>query len=286
MIPVPRELRLWGVLGAAVAALFAVWMLFFPNLVPLFAWNVQPRLAQVFIGVGYIFRTVFFLLFVFEKDWRKLRWTFWGNMLFTGTLLLATLWHADQMRWLSVVAHVWVVFYTYEPLSMIFFSPRDEAARTAHTTTGGPIWRGSRLLLLLEVGVLAQMGLFLIVNPEWLNHRWPWALNPFDARIIAAWFLGWAGWATAIAFAADWDEVRTAMRLQILFSVSVLVSTLFFWGMYDWTRGTTRSTLIGLILIVLGSFLIYWQQERRRPRPTGEGTQTAQAPLTGQDTAP
>ena len=124
MIAMPRSLRLWGLVGALLAALFAVWMLFFPQLIPTaFAWNVQPRAAQAFIGAGYLFRTYFFLLFVFVPDWRQLRWTYYGNLLFTGALLLATLWHADQMHWRSVVAHVWILFYTMEPVIMHFSIP-------------------------------------------------------------------------------------------------------------------------------------------------------------------
>jgi hypothetical protein len=47
----------WGLLGAAAAAWFAVWMLFFPDLVAgTFAWDVHPRYAMAFIGAGYIFR--------------------------------------------------------------------------------------------------------------------------------------------------------------------------------------------------------------------------------------
>jgi hypothetical protein len=47
----------WGLLGAAAAAWFAIWMLFFPQYVPeFFAWDVHPRAAQVFIGAAYSFR--------------------------------------------------------------------------------------------------------------------------------------------------------------------------------------------------------------------------------------
>ncbi len=109
----PRALRLWGVVGALLAAIFAVWMLFFPQLIPTaFAWNAQPRAAQAFIGAGYLFRTYFFLLFVFVADWRLLRWSYYGNLLFTGALLLATLWHAPEMHWLTVDrAHLDRVLY-------------------------------------------------------------------------------------------------------------------------------------------------------------------------------
>ena len=75
----------WGLLGAAAAAWFAVWFLFFPQFVPdYFAWDIEPRFAQVFIGAGYVFRTFFFLNAAFERSWLRLRWIVWGNLVFTG----------------------------------------------------------------------------------------------------------------------------------------------------------------------------------------------------------
>ena len=59
-----HNLRRWGAAWAFFAAVFAIWMFFFPEAIPdHFAWIVEPRLAQVFIGAGYIFRTGFFLAF-------------------------------------------------------------------------------------------------------------------------------------------------------------------------------------------------------------------------------
>ena len=87
----------WGLLGAAAAAWFAVWFLFFPEYVPpYFAWDIEPRFAQVFIGAGYVFRTFFFLNAAFERSWVRLRWIVWGNLVFTGVLLFATYWHAAE----------------------------------------------------------------------------------------------------------------------------------------------------------------------------------------------
>ena len=207
MIPVPRQFRLWGAVGAFFAAVFALWMFFFSSLIPShFAWVVEPRLAQAFIGAGYVFRTFFFLLFVFERDWRKLRWTPWGNLVFTATLLLATIWHAEEVNWRFLVAHLWVILYTLEPVSMFFLIPRRRAAKGEPLTTGGPLGTWLRRLLIFEVAALGLFGLFLVISPAWLDLRWPWALTQFDARIIAAWFLGWAVWAGSMALASDWDE--------------------------------------------------------------------------------
>ena len=88
-IPIPRTLRPWAILGVLLAAAFAVWMFFFPQFIPShFAWVVEPRLAQAFIGAGYVFRTLFFLQFLVLRNWLHVRWTLWGNLAFTGTLLL------------------------------------------------------------------------------------------------------------------------------------------------------------------------------------------------------
>ena len=203
----------WGLLGAAFAALFAIWMLFFPEAVPtLFAWNVQPRFAQVVIGAGYVFRTAFFLNVAFEKDWLRLRWIVWGNLVFTGVLLFATYWHAPEFLWdpfTSPVAHIWIVLYIFEPVVMIYLLPPG-ILRAQAPATGGPIVQPFRWFLVLVTGLLLMFGLLLLLNPEFAATRWPWELNGLDARIVAAWALGWAVWCGTMALATDWDEIRTA----------------------------------------------------------------------------
>ena len=249
------------------AALFAVWMIFFPQYIPAhFAWTVTPRMTQLFIGAGYIFRTYFFALFIFEKDWRKLRWAFVGNMVFTGALMLATLWHADEMHWRTVVGHLWIILYTAEPVTMFLLIPRGETARLAHTTTGGPILPWFRRFLMLEVGITALLGAFLIINPEFFNTRWPWNLNPFDARIMAAWFVGWACWAGAIVLAEDWDEVRLAAIGNIIFGLALTAVNLIFYSQFDHTKPNVNGYVIWIIILTLGMAFFYWQQERRRAR--------------------
>lgn len=266
MIPIPRAMRLWGALGAVVAAVFVVLMFFLPNLIPSrFAWVVEPRLAQAFIGAGYVFRTAFFLQFVLAKNWLHVRWAFWGNLAFTGTLLLATLWHADEMNWRFLLAHLWIIFYTFEPITMIFTAPLDPASRAAHLHSGGPILPWLRRLLIFEVGVFFLFGGLLIVNPQWLDLRWPWDLNEFDARIIAAWFMGWSVWAGTMAMAVDWDEVRLAAGLQILFGLSLTAVLIAFRPEFDFARSPTSTYAGGVVLLTLAMIVFFWLQERRRP---------------------
>ena len=265
-----RAQLVWGLLGAAAAAWFAVWMLFFPDLVPTyFAWNVQPRFAQVVIAAGYVFRTAFFLNVAFEKDWLKLRWIVWGNLVFTGVLLFATYWHAAEFLWnpfVSPVAHIWIVLYVFEPVVMLYLLPPGILRATA-PATGGPILQPFRWFLVFVTGLLLMFGLLLLMNPEFAATRWPWELNGLDSRIVAAWALGWAVWCGTMAFAADWDEVRTAARLFVLLGVALTTVAIIFRDEFVPGRGSAVAftVVIAALTILMASF--HWIQEQRRPTP-------------------
>jgi hypothetical protein len=258
----------WGLLGAAAAAWFAVWFLFFPQYVAeYFAWDIEPRFAQLFIGAGYVFRTFFFLNAAFERSWLRLRWIVWGNYVFTGVLLFATFWHAQEFHWNpfhSPLAHIWVVLYVFEPVVMIYLIPRGTFSAPA-PISGGPLDIWFKRFLVLVTGLLLMNGLLLFLNPEFAATRWAWELNPLDARIVSAWFLGWSVWCGTMAFAQDWDEIRTAARLFILNGVALLVVAVLFRDEFLPGRGTPIGFIVALALGtgVMAAFHVL--QDRRRP---------------------
>jgi hypothetical protein len=270
----PLEQRVWGYLGAAAAAWFAVWMLFFPQSVPThFAWDVQPRYAQVFIGAGYIFRTAFFLYVAREPNWLRLRWIVWGNLAFTGTLLLATFWHIDEFRWPQFVpptAHIWVILYVFEPVTMLYLIPRG-ILRAEGPRLAGPLHPLFRKFLVLVTGLLLMHGLLLVINPEFAATRWPWELNPLDARMVAAWFLGWSAWAGTMAFARDWDEIRAAAALFVLNGLALVGTFIVFGGELRDDTTTIRSYVVGVIALTAAMAAFYVVQERRRARHASAG---------------
>ena len=255
----------WGVTGAFFAGTFAIWMFFFPQSIPtLFAWDVQPRMAQAFIGAGYVFRTAFFLSIALGRDWTQLRWMFWGNFAFTGTLLLATFWHADQFFWdpaQTPLAHIWLILYIFEPVSMLYMVPRG-LFRNPAPAVGGPIWKPFRWFMIATVGLLLSDGLMLVINPEFAALRWPWELNPLDARISAAWFLGWAVWLATMAFARDWTEIRLPSMLFVLNGSALIATFVFFQDEFRdiHTVGAYEWGVIILTVLMTGFFII---QERR-----------------------
>jgi hypothetical protein len=99
-----------------------------------------------------------------------------------------------------------------------------------------------------------------------MDRRWPWSLNPLDARIVAAWFVGWAGWAGGMYFSKSWEEIRLGMQLNILFGVAILGSIVGFWSEFDFSQFTTRSYGLGALVLTAALAYFYWRQER-----TGRG---------------
>jgi hypothetical protein len=267
----------WGMGGAVFAGFFALWLLVLPIPMERFAWTVHPRLAMAFIGAGYIFRTVFFINAATESDWRKLRWIVWGNLAFTGTLLFATFWHASEFHWklawdlltpgVTPFGHIWLILYIFEPGVMLYLFPRGTFALPP-TRTGGPIHPLFRAFLIATAMVLLANGLLLVINPDFTDKRWAWTdgVNELDARIMAAWFLGWAVWCGTMARVRDWDEIRTATRLFILTCAALFIALALNGEGFRHDDVHTPSALLGslaLLTIVTAGF--HWLQERRRP---------------------
>ncbi len=256
-------LRRWGFGGGLIAATFAVWMFSFPELaVSHFAWPVEPRLAQIFIGAGYVFRTGFFFWVALEPAWHRVRWIFWGNLVFTGTLLFATFWNLDRFSWFFVTAHVWIVLYIVEPVVMIYLVPREREMGSPVPTPRGAVQPFLKWFLVAETGLFLTFGLLLVLNPTFADLRWPWALNQLDAQIVAAWLLGWSVWAGTMAFARDWDEIRIGAALQILFGVALLATMVIFFPLFDFARPTTGAYMGLVLILTVAMIFLFWRQER------------------------
>jgi len=111
----------------------------------------------------------------------------------------------------------------------------------------------------------------LFFTPAFANTRWPWELNPFDSRIMSAWFAGVAVWSITMYFMKDWVEVKMGIRAILLFLVGLLVVWLvgaFRYG-YDHTTIAGKQSLVYLLaLVVLLAWLSYsyWRQEQARKK--------------------
>jgi hypothetical protein len=194
----------------------------------------------------------------------------YGNLVFTGTLLFATYWHLDEFHWNPLetpLAHIWIVLYIFEPVAMLYLVPRGVLHSTA-PASGGAIRPALKRFLVVVAGLLLMNGLMIVVNPEFAVRRWPWELNPLDARIVGAWFLGWAFWAGTMAFAEDWDEIKRACQLFMLNGSVLFVAALVFREDFLPGRGTVQGYAGALLLFTIVMAGLYVLQERARPVPS------------------
>jgi hypothetical protein len=268
MLRKPSSIDGVGIVQFFLAAGFVIWLLIWPDTGVNFAWPIPPRLTAMFIGTGFILRTFLGFQLWREKYWYRLRWIKWGNFAFLGVLFVATFWHLDEMNWKSniVVAHIWVIAYIVEPLILTLIEPHEAASRAPvpPELAEGPIsvWLKRLLAGIYIVGI--TLAAFLFFNPTFADTRWPWPLDMFDARIMAAWPAACAVWAATMYFAQDWSEIKMGMQALIVYLGALFLVWAFTFSQYDLTRhnGITVGIATGLMAALLGFF--YWRQEASR----------------------
>jgi len=249
-----------------LAASFVVWLLFFPGTGGNFAWPVTPRMTAMFIGAGFIVRLFIGYFLWRETYWYRLRWQRWGNYAFLAFILLATLWHVDEMNWHSdiIVAHIWVIAYIAEPLILPLLEPRRPAGTEPYPAEErkGPVLVGLQRLAAFGLVSSVTVGGLMVMNPVFMDTRWPWALDPFNARIMAAFFALTALWCVTIYLAQDWAEVRMAELGLAIFAVSQFAVWLVNLGQFDPRRENIAAYGIGFGIFAILFIYYYWKQER------------------------
>ena len=283
----PKGFDRVGIIQCFLAAFFVLWFLIFPAQGKYFAWPVVPELTAMFLGAGFILRSYFGYHLWRDQYWYTVRWSMFGDYAFLAVLFITTWWHVLEMNWdlqgvspglrifSLVITHVWILAYTFEPLTVFLLHPRDAQA---HEQIPAELSQGellpplkSALIAMFYVGA-ALWALFFFA-PEFANMRWPWELNPFDSRIMSAWFAGVSVWSVTMYFMKDWAEVKMGVRAIMLFLLSLLGVWLFASWQYplNHTEIASRQALVyGLSLGVINAWLLfaYWKQERAHQKVT------------------
>ena len=281
MYPKPKGFDRVGIIQCFLAAFFVLWFLILPGAGKYFAWPVVPELTAMFLGAGFILRSYFGYHLWRDKYWYTVRWSMLGDFAFLAVLFITTWWHISEMNWnlqgvssgLRIfslfITHVWVLAYTFEPLTVFLLHPRDaeaDAPVPPELSEGALLQpMKSGLLALFYLG--AALWALFFFTPEFANTRWPWELNAFDARIMSAWFAGGAVWSITMYFMKDWAEVKMGVRALLLFLVGLLVVWLLASSRYPLndTEIAARQGWVYLgSLAVMVAWLSYgyWKQEQ------------------------
>jgi len=279
----PKGFNRVGVIQFFLASFFVFWLLILPGTGVYFAWPVVPELTAMFLGAGFILRSYFGFHLWRDKYWYPLRWSMAGDFAFLGVLFVTTWWHINEMNWelqgvsnvlrifSLIIAHVWVLAYTFEPLTIFLLHPREEAAHAPIPAkySQGELQNTLKNALVVIFFLGAAFWALLFLAPEFANTRWPWELNPFDARIMSAWFAGSSVWAISMYFLKDWAEVKMGVRALLFFILGLFVIWVFAFFQYDLnhTEIASRQNLVyGLAFGIMAVWLLfaYWKQEQAR----------------------
>lgn len=266
MVTNPKTIKQTGLIQVILASSFVIWLLFFPSSGDNFAWPVTPKMTALFLGAGFIVRTYIGYFLWREPYWYRLRWQKWGNYGFLAFIFLATFWHIDEMNWETnlLVAHIWVVAYIVEPLILPLLEPRGPASKEAYPEAEkkGPVMQGLKVSAAFGLVVSVTVGGLMVINPEFADSRWPWPLDPFNARVMAAFFALTALWCVTIYLAEDWVEIKRTVLGLIIFSVSQFIVWLVNLGQFDPARENNAAYGLGLGLFAVLFIYYYWKQER------------------------
>ncbi len=266
MLATPRSIRNVGIVQVLLAASFVIWLFFFPDSGGNFAWPVVPRITAMFLGASFLARLYLGWHLFRQPNWWMLRWQLWGNYGFLTIIFLATFWHVDEMNWHSNiwVAHIWVIAYIVEPLVLPLWEPRGPQARLPLPPEHqqGPILPALKSLMVLILIVGVTLSGLMFINPEFMDTRWPWPLDPFDARILSAFHLLAALWALRVYFFDDWAEAKLGVGGLIVYTLALTLAWAVNLPDYDLTRNNTyvAGLLVGVPAVLLIYF--YWRQER------------------------
>jgi hypothetical protein len=281
----PKGFNQVGMIQCFLAAFFVLWFLILPEKGKYFAWPVVPEMTALFLGAGFILRSYFGYHLWRDKYWYTVRWSLFGDYAFLGVLFVTTWWHIEEMNWhlqgvsaglrifSLVIVHVWVLAYTFEPLTVFLLHPRDPEADAPVPVefSGGKILPPLRSALVAMFYIGAALWAMLFIAPAFANTRWPWVLNPFDSRIMSAWFAGVAVWSATMYFMKDWAEVKMGVRAILLFLIGLVVVWIVGISRYQLndTQIAGRQTLVyGFSLGIMLAWLsyAYWKQEQARKK--------------------
>jgi hypothetical protein len=268
LYPKPSAITRIGLTQFLLAFSFVIWLVFFPQLGNKFAWPIVPIESARFIGASFVLRTFFGFHLWRQKDWMRLRWSRWGNLAFLAVLFFATFWHIDEMNWETniIVAHIWVLAYTAEPLVLILVEPHnaESKAPVPAELSEGPILPGLKNLFMFIFVVGIGLGGVLFMNPAFADTRWPWPILPFDSRVMAAWPVACGVFSATMYFAKDWIEIKNGVETIMVYVVSLFVLWLFTFTTFDPARKNVLMFGIASAILITLLGYHYWRQNSVR----------------------
>jgi hypothetical protein len=220
-----------------LAATIGIWGLFFPaNVLQVLPFRVPP-LHSRFLGSMYFSGATFMGLNILAKQWAEVRVVTPMIAIWTGMLGIVSLFHLSAFDWGRVQVWIWFIAYISFPLIAAWIAWQQRSQTTP--AEGLPLSDRLRTYLYLQGGLVTLLALSLLIAPNWMVTLWPWKITPILAHIYSAPFLSYGLGSLYAVSQQTWREVRIVIYATLVFTVGVLLASLYHANLFNFGSFST-----------------------------------------------
>ncbi|NJK29616.1 MAG: hypothetical protein HC851_15645 [Acaryochloris sp. RU_4_1] len=240
------------VLGLAL--LIGLWGMFFPAQVLQVLPFMVPPLHARFLGAMYLSGATFMGLNIGATHWAEVRVVTPMISIWTGMLGIISLFHLSNFDWARIQVWIWFIAYIAYPLIAAWIA-WQQRSQSGHPP-GLPLSSVLRTYLLLQGGLVTGLALILLVAPQGMVTVWPWKITPLLAQIYSAPFLSYGLGSLYTSTQRTWLEVRIVIYATLVFTLSVLLASLYHAQLFNFANPSPWFWFGGFILssLALGLF--------------------------------
>jgi len=249
----PQRIYLGAV--AALGLTVGMWCYFAPghsnNAIP---WNVPPLCAGL-LGAMYLSGAFYCASSMLARRWVDARAVMPTIAIWTGGLLLVSLFYLPLFDFSRLQVQVWFVAYIVYPLIALGLVWTHRAQRNVHAAGDPslPLW--ARRYLRVQASLMIGLGLALLLAPEPMLRLWPWQTGKLMLQLYSMPMLAYGIGSLDLARQHTWPEVRLGLVAMGLFTGLELASLLRYPAQLD---GPVLSVALGMAWLALTTLALAW----------------------------
>jgi hypothetical protein len=266
-----RETRLLGAVIVPFLVVAFALLYFFPDDTRhWFAWDVQPTITPLVMGAGYIAGAYFFVRVALESRWHRIHVGFLPVTAFTLFMAIGTFSHLDRFATDHVAFWIWVGLYVTTPVLVPLAWWRNRATDPGTPEPGEPPLPGFVRPLLLAVGGLqSAIALVLLLMPSTMIEHWPWLLTPLTAQTLGGWFALPGVTALIMGLDGRWSAIRITLESQLIGLALILLGTFRAWEDVDTSNPIAPLFVAGIAVLFAALLALEWHMLGSRRFVTG-----------------
>jgi hypothetical protein len=193
----------------------------------MFAWEIKPPLAAMWLGAAYAGGIWFFVRVLRASRWEQVKVGFPAIVTFASILGAATIVHWDRFTHGSLPFIVWATLYFTTPVVVLRVWLRQRSAVPSVPIASGMFLPATVRWVLgaLGLGEIA-IALLLIAAPGAIMAAWPWTLTLLTGWVIAAMFALTGVVGLGMAIDGRWTAARFVLEAEVVSIALMLIAVL------------------------------------------------------------